>query len=517
MASSLESNNIPENTAAGETISSSTKLPTKKNRNRNRNRNRNKSKGKEGDKSENSTHIDQKSSDDTISNDKANKKNAKKSKPSSKNNQQNTQRTKPIVKELEKLLPVINPITINGIPVKTLTFDPLTFLKKVIDDKSNQDELFMTFLMKPSDSDFPFDLDFLTVTLCIPQSYPNKPPYPTIMVLNDDIPRGYSLNIEIGFKKIVSAVLENRQNKQRNNNKGKNRSDNTQADNLFNRNTKTDGEINDEEEDLKIDVIGGNDLLGMIKTLDKYLEKFLSMEKKDTIKLVKIINKQQQKQPLEQTGKESSQKEKKNQESKNKKEVNSSLNMEKYKKRTEELAIFRQRLNNNSLTVASDNSHGTTYKLVLYFKDDDLTLEFDDAEEVTIEKLFVKIIVPKEYLNNPKKAIKLSVDMSNNYNIGLINSIADTSVRLIFGKLINNISRNFDIFALDIASKNCKDSKKDINTYWTITSQINFFVQNIQKFMNEKVEFQHWYEANQLLNDDLQQQQQKQQPVQAAV
>lgn len=465
----------------------------------NRNKNRNKKKGRKTDeqKTTKSNPSDLENNDKKIKKTKDIKDTKKKDrKPNNKNNKS---QGKPLFKELEKLIPVINPITVNGLPTKSLTTDILTFLKKIIDDKSNQDEIFMTFFLKPSDPDFPFDISLLTLTLCIPQTYPNKLPSPTIMILNDDIPRGYSVNIEIGFKKIVSTILENRQNKKKNdtskskeNEKKKNKQDDKK---------KNDENINKTEDDdqINLDVVGGNDLLGMIKTLDKYLEKFLSMEKKDTIKLVKVINKQQQEQKQKNIiSKEKNQKKEKT--AKHINEVSSNIDNEKYKLRKEELDIFRQRLKDNSITVVSDNSHGTTYKMVLYFKDDNLTVEFDSSEEVTIEKLYVKVSVPKEYLNNPKKGIKLLIDMSNSYNIELLNSIQDTNVRLIFGKLINNINRNYDAFSLDIASLNCKDPNRTSSTYWTITSQLNFFVHNIQKFMNERADFQNWYSANKEMN-----------------
>lgn len=491
----------PENTQPlfeGSTIDDNSKKSSL-NKSKNRNRNRNKRKGNKTDEKTigklNSTDIE--NNDSKAKNPKDVKDTKKKGKKL--NNKNNKSHEKPLFKELEKLIPIINPITVNGLSTKTLTTDILTFLKKIIDDKSNKDEIFMTFFLKPSDPDFPFDISLLTLTLCIPQTYPNKLPSPTIMILNDDIPRGYSVNIEIGFKKIVSTILANRQSKKKNdilkskeNEKKKNNQDNDKTNSNENMNKA------EEDDQMKIDIVGGNDLLGMIKTLDKNLEKFLSMEKKDTIKLVKVINKQEKQNRMNITSKEKIQKGEKT--PKHLKEVHSTINTEKYKLRKEEIDIFRQRLKENQITVASDNSLGTTYKMVLYFKDDNLTVEFDSSEEVTIEKLYVKVSVPKEYLSNPKKGIKLFIDMSNSYNIELLNSIQDTNIRLIFGKLINNINRNYDTFSLDIASSNCKDPNRTSSTFWTITSQLNFFVHNIQKFMNERADFQNWYSANKELN-----------------
>lgn len=392
-----------------------------------------------------------------------------------------------LYKELEKLLTHITPITINGIPINNLSTTPLGFLDKILNDKQNKDEIFMTFFLRPSDPDFPFDIELLSLTLCIPQTYPNKSPSPTIMVLNDDIPRGYSLNIELGFKQIVATVLENRMNR---------KNHNKTAENVKNvKSSETNNEI--DEDELKIEIVGGNDLNGMISTLDKYLEKFLSMEKKDTIKIFKVINKKQEAvSSIEKNKLEGD-------DSKHTKAVNNKetiLNQERYRGRMFELEKFRQRLVDNNISVFKDNSQGTVYKMCLYFKGDHLTLEFDDSDQIIIEKLYARLTVPKEYLNNPKKFLKLAIDMSNSHNIDLVNSITDTNVRLIFGKLINNISKNFDVFSADIHAINCTNPDPNADTFWTITAQLNFFIHNIQKFMNEKTEFQEWYAANKEFN-----------------
>jgi hypothetical protein len=462
-------------------------------KNRNRNKNKNKSKLESRESQESKSSPESKNSQANLNNRKKPAPGNKSSKPKSKPKPNQ----KPILKEFKTLLSTIEPITINGISVKNLSCEPLLFLEKIINDKDNNDELFMTFFLKPSDPDFPFDLNLLTLTLCVPQSYPNKLSLPTIMVLNDDIPRGFSLNIEIGFKQIVATVLENRLKRKNSKHKEEKVPEDSKTNTIDKNKILNTDEIIADEEELKIDVVGGNDLLGMIKTLDKYLEKFLSMEKKDTIKLVKVINKKQENRSAQEKEKEI---EREKQEKKSKTSEISPLDQEKYQKRNQELDRLRQRLKNNLITVFKDNAQSTTFKLCIFFKDDHLTLEFDECDEVVIEKLYIKLTVPKDYLNNPKKGLKLAIDMSNNYNIELVNSIEDTSVRLIFGKLINNIGKNFDFFAADIASIICSDPDISSLTYWTITSQLNFFINNIQKFMNEKNDFQDWYNANKQMN-----------------
>ena len=264
-------------------------------------------------------------------------------------------------------------------------------------------------------------------------------------------------------------------------------------------------EDNNEQEDqgeLKIEVVGGNNLLGMIKTLDKYLEKFLSMEKKDTIKLVKVMNMKQES-VKEQQLKEQAKEKQKNQKKVAKSEEKTLLDHAKYQKRTEEVDRFKQRFKDYGLKVCRTTPRGVTFKLFLLFKDDHLTLEFNELDQITIEKLHIKLDIPKEYLNAPKKGIKLSVDMSDSNNIEMINSISDTNVRLIFGKLINNINKNFDTFSSDVATINLSNLESDSEKYWSIPSQLNFFQYNIQKFMNEKAEFLSWYSANKEMSYNL--------------
>lgn len=90
--------------------------------------------------------------------------------------------------------------------------------------------------LRPSDPDFPFELDFLECELQIPESYPDA--NPALRVRNKDIPRGFSVNIERGWGKLV-----------------------------------------DERKP-------GTTLLTLTNALDKELEAFLSEKQTDTVKLV---------------------------------------------------------------------------------------------------------------------------------------------------------------------------------------------------------------------------------------
>ncbi|KAK7202637.1 hypothetical protein BZA70DRAFT_285633 [Myxozyma melibiosi] len=104
---------------------------------------------------------------------------------------------------------------------------------------------------KPSDPEFPFDLDSLEFTLLIPARYPLSPAddepedldavAPSIVVTNSDIPRGFALNIEHGFLDLISKP------------------------GLYTRS-----------------------LVEMVVELDRRLEEFLKAQKRETIKIVNI-------------------------------------------------------------------------------------------------------------------------------------------------------------------------------------------------------------------------------------
>lgn len=60
----------------------------------------------------------------------------------------------------------------------------------------------LTFHLRPSDPDFPFELDYLDCEVQVPRSYPGQPP--VLRVKNKDIPRGFGLNIEKGWDELAS-------------------------------------------------------------------------------------------------------------------------------------------------------------------------------------------------------------------------------------------------------------------------------------------------------------------------
>lgn len=64
----------------------------------------------------------------------------------------------------------------------------------------------LQFHLKPSDPDFPFELDYLECELQVPASYPEKPPL--LRVKNKDIPRGFAVNIEKGWVKLIQETQD---------------------------------------------------------------------------------------------------------------------------------------------------------------------------------------------------------------------------------------------------------------------------------------------------------------------
>ncbi len=60
------------------------------------------------------------------------------------------------------------------------------------------------FRLKPTDPDFPYDLDDLDCEMSVPKTYPGEG-LPTLRVRNKDIPRGFQINIERGFDAIAAS------------------------------------------------------------------------------------------------------------------------------------------------------------------------------------------------------------------------------------------------------------------------------------------------------------------------
>lgn len=200
--------------------------------------------------------------------------------------------------QISKLIKKFKPVTVNGVPANTLheqvkkrqEDDPeyykqyknserLSNLQKhLLEYIRTQPDgyIYVSFVIRPSDPDFPFELEALKINLTVPADYPHsKDAKPSIVVLNDDIPRGFAVNIELGFRRIVEIALK-------------------------------------KFEDEDIELVEGTGLKSLFLTLDKYLELFLKQEKRQTVKFVKTRNKTpdpERAQKLEKTPKPAVQKE----------------------------------------------------------------------------------------------------------------------------------------------------------------------------------------------------------------
>ncbi len=94
----------------------------------------------------------------------------------------------------------------------------------------------LAFQLQPSDPDFPFELDGLRCTLTVPRGYPSTG-RPTLKVSNAEMERGYQINVERGFDSLVEQSPQ-------------------------------------------------KSLLSLMNELDKNLERFLTSEKAQTVKIV---------------------------------------------------------------------------------------------------------------------------------------------------------------------------------------------------------------------------------------
>ncbi|KAL3709477.1 hypothetical protein TMatcc_003267 [Talaromyces marneffei ATCC 18224] len=99
----------------------------------------------------------------------------------------------------------------------------------------------LTFGMVPTDPDFPFDMPKLDCSLNIPHDWPAETGRPTLRVTNPDMHRGFQINVERGFDGLIDSAVKDRR---------------------------------------------PLTLLGLMNSLDRNLERFLSAEKAPTIKIV---------------------------------------------------------------------------------------------------------------------------------------------------------------------------------------------------------------------------------------
>ena len=103
-------------------------------------------------------------------------------------------------------------------------------------EKTEDSGTAFTFTMKPSDPDFPFDMESLECVLHVPLSFPHDKK-PHIDIKNKDMGRGFQINVERGFDRLVERSPQ-------------------------------------------------SSLLGIMNTLNKQLETLLTEQKAETIKIL---------------------------------------------------------------------------------------------------------------------------------------------------------------------------------------------------------------------------------------
>lgn len=116
-------------------------------------------------------------------------------------------------------------------------------LRRRFHPKEEQDDAgntTLTFSMVPTDPDFPFDMPKLDCSLRVPHDWPETD-RPTFRVTNPDMPRGFQINVERGFDGLIESTIKDRR---------------------------------------------PLTLLGLMNSLDRNLERFLTAEKAQTIKIV---------------------------------------------------------------------------------------------------------------------------------------------------------------------------------------------------------------------------------------
>lgn len=309
--------------------------------------------------------------------------------------------------EIVKVIESFNVITINSLPYNN---------KNTVINYNN--DISLGLLIPPSDPDFPFDVPLLHLLLLVPKEYPTSKPQ--VMVLNDDIPRGFSYNIELGFKNLT-------------------------------------GELKDDDlNDLECE----KSLFGYINGLDKYLERFLRMEKKEA--KIKIVKAKPNKQKNKKTNKDKS---------KLTKPTTTTPIETNNEFKDSQIKILKSRFNVKTV------KDGSTYKLSLKLYEA-FQFQFDSqTESITFSIIHIKLIIPNDYgKEKGRNKVKLEIDFSHPEVMKLINGIKNNEIKLVLKNLLMNISKNFDQFSSKFR-------------YYKLTEYLNFTVSNLSKLMGDQNDF----------------------------
>lgn len=292
------------------------------------------------------------------------------------------------------------------------------------------EDISLGILIPPSDPDFPFDVALLHLLLMVPKSYPQSKP--EIMVLNDDIPRGYSYNVEYGFKVLT-------------------------------------GQIKDDELELQS---SENTLASFLKTIDINLEKLLKMEKREVkIKIVKQ-RKNKSKKSEEDREKEDTRASKKG----NSKNENSKAVAAPNEFKDTQIKLLKARFNVKTV------KEGSTYKTSLRLSDP-LHFEFDSNSNISIPTLHIKMVIPQDYgRDQGRNRVKMEIDFGHPENLKLLTNIKSPEIKNIVKDLLMNIGKNFDQYT-------SKNNNAKISEY------LNFLVGNVPKLIGQKADFAQFIET----------------------
>lgn len=321
--------------------------------------------------------------------------------------------------EVEALVEAFNVITVNSQPYQATA------------DLKYEGDVSLGLLIPPSDPDFPFDVPLLHLLLLVPHTYPASAPQ--IMVLNDDIPRGYSYNIEMGFKALT-------------------------------------GEHKDPQlADLQCE----KSLKGYVTALDANLERFLRMEKKEA--RVKIVKANANKKKAKQDKKDKKDKKDKSVPDKHTKPDNTKSPKTEapapnaYK--DEQIRLLKARFSTKTV------KEGSTYKITLKLHEA-FQVHFDAQEDpVSLTSIHLKMVVPPDYgRDSGRNRVKLEIDFGHPDVLRLLSGLAPQQVKLAVKDLLFNVGRNFDQLAA-------------ARPALRLAEYLNFVAANLSKLMGPRADF----------------------------
>ncbi|KAG0359212.1 hypothetical protein BG005_001228 [Podila minutissima] len=105
---------------------------------------------------------------------------------------------KPVPKVLQNVDKEETAATLRAFEISQLKSRFGSSFKELPESNSTLDEESFELKIVPSDPDFPYEIEALHVRLYVPRNYPDTPC--SLDVLNKDIPKGFSANLERGFK-----------------------------------------------------------------------------------------------------------------------------------------------------------------------------------------------------------------------------------------------------------------------------------------------------------------------------